>query len=101
MIFLLSTQIYIIKSKMSIKYSYKVQKRLANALYIVYIIVVQGTKEENNMTKYTAIFANGFELVKTDRDFKSRLDFYNYICENRLGKEYGKLKEITCSVLPR
>ena len=29
--------------------------------------------------------------------FRNRIDFYNWICENRLGKTYGKVKEITCS----
>lgn len=42
------------------------------------------------MTKYTrfeAIFRNE-TLVFTDRDpkFRSRLDVYNYICAERLGK---------------
>ena len=51
------------------------------------------------MTKYTARFANGTEIVKTTKDgFKNRLDFYNWICVNRLGKKYGKLVEITCTV---
>lgn len=50
------------------------------------------------MTKYTARFTSGKEIVKTSEDFKNRLDFYNWICENRLGKVYGKVIEITCSV---
>lgn len=46
------------------------------------------------MTKYTkfeAIFRNE-TLVFTDRDpkFRNRLDVYNYICAERLGKKYGK-----------
>lgn len=45
------------------------------------------------MTKYTrfeAIFRNE-TLVFTDRDpkFRNRLDVYNYICAERLGKKYG------------
>lgn len=49
------------------------------------------------MTKYTAIFKNGKEMVFTSEKFKNRLDVFNYICENRLGKKYGKLVEIKCS----
>lgn len=53
------------------------------------------------MTKYTATFANGTQIVKTSADgFRNRLDFYNWICMNRLGKLYGKVKVITCTVLP-
>lgn len=48
------------------------------------------------MTKYTAIFKDGTEMVKTDEQFKSRLDFYNWICANKLGKQHGGLVEITC-----
>ena len=52
------------------------------------------------MTKYTARFSGGTEITKTTRDgFRNRLDFYNWICTNRLGKKYGKLLEITCSPL--
>ena len=29
--------------------------------------------------------------------YDNRIDFYNWICENRLGKTYGRVKEITCS----
>lgn len=53
------------------------------------------------MTKYTARFQDGHEITKTSEDFKNRLDFYNWICQNRLGKGHGGLKEITCSLLPR
>ena len=49
------------------------------------------------MTKFTAIFKNG-EVVKTSEDFRNRLDFVNWICDNRLGQKYGKLLEIRCSV---
>lgn len=50
------------------------------------------------MTKYTkfeAIFRNE-TLVFTDRDpkFRNRLDVYNYICAERLGKKYGKFIRI-------
>lgn len=46
------------------------------------------------MTKYTrfeAIFRNE-TLVFTDRDpkFRNRLDVYNYICAERLGKKFAK-----------
>lgn len=49
------------------------------------------------MTKFTAIFKSGKELAFTSEKFRSRLDVYNYICLNRLGKKYGKLVEIRCS----
>lgn len=49
------------------------------------------------MTKYKAIFTDGTEIVKTSKDFKNRLDFYNWICKNRLGKKHGKLIEITAN----
>lgn len=52
------------------------------------------------MTKYTAIFKSGKELVFTGAEFRSRLDVYNYICLNRLGRSYGSLREIRCSVIP-
>lgn len=53
--------------------------------------------KENIMTKYTATFTSGKQITKTTADgFKNRLDFYNWICENRFGKAYGKLTEITC-----
>ncbi len=51
------------------------------------------------MTKYTAIFENGTELVFTSREFRNRLDVYNHICMNRLGKGCGELLEIRCSVM--
>ena len=51
------------------------------------------------MTKYTAIFKNGNELVFTSREFKNRIDVYNHICCERLGKKYGRLVEIRCSVM--
>lgn len=47
------------------------------------------------ITKYTATFEHG-EISKTSEEFKNRLDFYNWICKNQLGKKYGKLQEITC-----
>lgn len=46
-------------------------------------------------TIYKAIFKDGTEVTKTDRDsFRNRLDFYNWICRNRLGKKHGKLLQI-------
>lgn len=51
------------------------------------------------VTQYwTARFASGMEITKTDKEFKNRLAFYNWICINRLGKQYGKLIEITAKV---
>ena len=45
------------------------------------------------MTKFTATFTSGKQITKTTADgFKNRIDFYNWICENRLGKTYGKVK---------
>ena len=47
-------------------------------------------------TVYEAIFADGTEITKTSREgFRNRLDVYNWICQNRLGKKYGNLQEIT------
>jgi hypothetical protein len=48
------------------------------------------------MTKYTAIFKSGKELVFASREFKNRIDVYNHICMERLGKKYGRLVEISC-----
>ena len=49
------------------------------------------------MTKFTATFKRGKQITKITADgFKNRLDFYNWICENRLGKIYGSLMGITC-----
>lgn len=48
------------------------------------------------MEKYTARFENGVVVVKTTEDgIRNRLDFYNWIGTNKLGKKYGKLVEIT------
>lgn len=52
------------------------------------------------MTIYTATFKTGKQITKTENEFKNRLDFYNWICENRLGKIYGSLVGITCRILP-
>lgn len=50
------------------------------------------------MMKYTAVFKNG-EVVRTSEQLNSRVEFMNWICENRLGKIYGKLIEIRCTVM--
>ena len=47
-------------------------------------------------TIYTARFKSGKELTATSKEYKNRLDFYNSICINRLGRKYGNLIEITC-----
>ena len=48
-------------------------------------------------TIYTAEFETGKQITKTSKEgIKNRLDFYNWICNNRIGKEYGKLIEIRC-----
>lgn len=52
-----------------------------------------------HITVYTAIFADGTKLTATSREYKNRIDFYNDICNARLGKKYGKLIEITCRIL--
>lgn len=47
------------------------------------------------MTTFIARFQNGTKMqFSKDETFKNRLSVYNYICENRLGKKYGKLLEI-------
>lgn len=40
-------------------------------------------------------------LVFTDRDpkFRTRLDVYNYVCAERLGKKYGKFIRINESTV--
>lgn len=43
------------------------------------------------MTMYTALFHDGTEIVKTSYEFKNRLDFYNWICREQLGKIHGEL----------
>lgn len=52
------------------------------------------------MTIYEAVFSNGTTITKTSKEFKNRLDFYNWICMNRLGLKYGKLLRIDCRFLP-
>ena len=43
-------------------------------------------------TRYTAIFQSGktMTFIESPR-FRNRLDIYNYICFNRLGKNMGHL----------
>ena len=54
------------------------------------------------MTKYTVIFRSGKELAFMEGPrFRNRLDVYNYVCFNRLGKKYGPVVEIIASVMPR
>lgn len=55
---------------------------------------------KSTYTVYTARFKNGTELTATSKEYKSRLDFYNDICERRLGRIYGTLIEITCKTMP-
>ena len=52
------------------------------------------------ITKYTARWADGYEISKTSEEFKSRLDFYNWICRNALGKGHKGLIEITATPYP-
>lgn len=42
-------------------------------------------------TRFEVVFREA-TLVFTDRDpkFRTRLDVYNYVCAERLGKKYGK-----------
>lgn len=53
------------------------------------------------MTIYTATFKSGKQIERSEKEFKNRLDFYNWICKNRLGRIYGSLEQITCRLLPR
>lgn len=50
------------------------------------------------MTKYIAKFENGKEIIKTSENFKNRLEFYNWICRERLGAKYGRLEEINAKI---
>ena len=52
------------------------------------------------ITKYTARFKDGYEIAKTSEEFKNRLDFYNWICRNRLGKGHGEVIEIRATPFP-
>lgn len=52
------------------------------------------------MTKYEATFKSGKTITKTSDDFRNRLDFYNWICKNRLGRIYGALISIEARILP-
>ena len=51
-------------------------------------------------TVYTARFESGKELTATSKQYKTRLDFYNEICRQALGRKYGNLTEITCRPMP-
>ncbi len=48
------------------------------------------------MTKYIARFTDGHEITATSQEFRNRLDFYNWICKNRMGKIHGELIAIEC-----
>lgn len=55
--------------------------------------------KKEHTTKYIARFADGTEITKTERDgFRNRLDFYNWICRNELGKKHGKLQTIEARI---
>ena len=51
-------------------------------------------------TRFEVVFREA-TLVFTDRDpkFRNRLDVYNYVCAERLGKKYGKLIRINESTI--
>ena len=51
-------------------------------------------RKDKAMTKYTARFTDGHEIIKTDKDFKSRVEFYKWICSQQLGKKHGQILEI-------
>ena len=75
---------------------------MSKRIIIVYLIIdLPHGGGRLDMTKYTAIFEDGFEISKTSEEFKHRLAFYNWICLNRIGKEHGDLLEIVCSITPR
>ena len=57
-----------------------------------YKITTAPNKEGTDMTKYIARLKGGKEIVKTSNDLKNRLDFYNWIVANKL----GKVEEIIC-----
>lgn len=53
--------------------------------------------ERKAYTVYTATFKDGTEMTFTEYEgFRNRLDVYNFICGERLGKGHGGLEEITC-----
>lgn len=46
---------------------------------------------------FVAIFEDDTTFTKTSADgFKTRLDFYTWICNNRIGKNHGEVVEIMC-----
>lgn len=47
-------------------------------------------------TIYTAQFKDGYEITASSFEFDNRLGFYNWICQNRIGKKHGELLSITC-----
>lgn len=51
-------------------------------------------------TRFEVVFRET-TLVFTDRDakFMNRLDVYNYVCAERLGKKYGKFIRINESTV--
>lgn len=51
-------------------------------------------------TRFEIVFRET-TLVFTDRDakFRNRLDVYNYVCAERLGKKYGKFIRINESTV--
>ena len=51
-------------------------------------------------TRFEVVF-RGTTLVFTDRDpkFRNRLDVYNYVCAERLGKKYGTFIRINESTV--
>lgn len=51
-------------------------------------------------TRFEVVFRET-TLVFTDRDhkFRTRLDVYNYVCAERLGKKYGKFIRINESTV--
>ena len=52
--------------------------------------------KDEHIAVYEAIFADGTIISKTEREgFRNRLDVYNWICRNRLGKKHGELQAIT------
>ena len=51
------------------------------------------------MEKFIAIFKDGFEIVKTLDEIKNRLDFYNWICMNKISVIHGPVIAIEIHIL--
>lgn len=51
--------------------------------------------ERVHYTRFEVVFRNAtLVFTSNDKNFRSRLDVYNYVCANRLAKSHGKFIRI-------